>query len=159
MTYGKLSKKRGWGMKKLHLLLIIAVSLILSACSFLGEVNKSIDYVNQATDHINKLNAFAKEAPQLIESATTSLEKQKELESKLVNLKQDIEDFINIKDVPSIAKDIHQELIVKNELLLIEINEVLQNGHLALDKLENSQIFNTVNEVTNLLNRIENLGQ
>jgi hypothetical protein len=36
---------------------------------------------------------------------------------------------------------------------------VLQNGHLALDKLENSQIFNTVNEVTNLLNRIENLGQ
>jgi hypothetical protein len=159
MTYGKLFKKGGRGMKKLHLLLIIAVSLILSACSFLGEVNESIDYINQATDHINKLNAFAEEAPQLIESAANDLERQKELETKLVTLKQDIENFIKIKDVPSIAKDIHQELIVKNELLLAEINEVLQNGHLALDKLENSQIFNTVNEVTNLLNRIENLGQ
>ncbi|MDQ1144097.1 PBP1b-binding outer membrane lipoprotein LpoB [Bacillus sp. SORGH_AS 510] len=145
--------------KKKHFFLIIAVSILLSACSFLGEVNDSIDYVNQATDHINKLNTFAEEAPQLIQSAATDLAVQKELEIKLVNLKQDIETFININDVPSIAKDIHQELVVKNEQLLDEINQVLQNGHLVLDKLENSQIFATLNEVTNLLNRIENLGQ
>lgn len=133
--------------------------MILSACSFLGEVNESIDYVNQATDHINKLNTFAQEAPQLIKSAANDLEIQKELETKLGTLKQDIEDFIKINDVPSVAKDIHQELVVKNELLLDEINKVLQNGNLALDKLENSKIFTTVNELTNLLNRIENLGQ
>lgn len=146
-------------MKKINFLLIISVSLILSACSFLGEVNNSIDYVNQATDHINKLNTFAEEAPQLIENAANDLEIQKELETKLVTLKQDIEDFIKINDVPSVAKDIHQELVVKNELLLDEINTVLQNGNLALDKLENSKIITTVNELTNLLTRIENLGQ
>ena len=146
-------------MKKVHFFLIIAVSLFLNACSFLGEVNDSIDYVNQATDHVNKLNNFAEEAPQLIEQAANDLEIQKELETKLVTLKQDIEAFITINNVPSVAKDIHQELVVKNELLLGEINEVLQNGHLALDKLENSQIFTTVNEVTSLLNRIKNLGQ
>lgn len=146
-------------MKKINFFLIIALSMILSACSFLGEVNESIDYVNQATDHINKLNTFAQEAPQLIKSAANDLEIQKELETKLGTLKQDIEDFIKINDVPSVAKDIHQELVVKNELLLDEINKVLQNGNLALDKLENSKIFTTVNELTNLLNRIENLGQ
>ncbi|MGG3560614.1 DUF6376 family protein [Neobacillus rhizosphaerae] len=146
-------------MKKVHFFLIIAVSLFLSACSFLGEVNDSIDYVNQATDHINKLNNFAEDAPQLIEQAANDLEIQKELETQLVTLKQDIENFININNVPSVAKEVHQELVIKNELLLGEINEVLQNGHLALDKLESSQIFTTVNEVTNLLNRIENLGQ
>ncbi|MEH7300081.1 DUF6376 family protein [Neobacillus drentensis] len=146
-------------MKKVHFFLIIAVSLFLSACSFLGEVNDSIDYVNQATDHVNKLNNFAEEAPQLIEQAANDLAIQKELETKLVTLKQDIEAFININDVPSVAKDIHQELVVKNELLLGEINEVLQNGHLALDQLENSQLLTTVNEITNLLNRIKSLGQ
>jgi len=146
-------------MKKIHFFLIIAVSLILSACSFLGEVNNSIDYVNQATDHINKLNTFAEEAPQLIENAANDLEIKKELETKLVTLKQDIEDFIQINDVPSVAKEIHQELVAKNELLLDEINKVLQNGNLALNKLENSEIFTTITELTNLLNRIENLGQ
>ncbi|MFB6466775.1 DUF6376 family protein [Cytobacillus sp. Hz8] len=146
-------------MKKIHFFLIIAVSLILSACSFLGEVNNSIDYVNQTTDHINKLNTFAEEAPQLIENAANDLEIKKELETKLVTLKQDIEDFIQINDVPSVAKDIHQELVAKNELLLDEINKVLQSGNLTLDKLENSEIFTTITELTNLLNRIENLGQ
>jgi hypothetical protein len=146
-------------MKKVHFFLIIAASLFLNACSFLGEVNNSIDYVNQATDHINKLNTFAEEAPQLIEQAANDLAIQKELETKLVTLKQDIVAFININDVPTVAKDIHQELVVKNELLLDEINEVLQNGHLALDKLESSQLFTTVNDVTNLLNRIKTLGQ
>lgn len=76
-----------------------------------------------------------------------------------MTLKQDIEDFIQINDVPSVAKDIHQELVAKNELLLDEINKVLQNGNLALNKLENSEIFTTITELTNLLNRIENLGQ
>ncbi|MDR6121099.1 hypothetical protein QFZ87_000696 [Bacillus sp. SLBN-46] len=146
-------------MKKVHFFLIIAASLFLNACSFLGEVNNSIEYVNQATDHINKLNTFAEEAPQLIEQAANDLAIQKELETKLVTLKQDIVAFININDVPTVAKDIHQELVVKNELLLDEINEVLQNGHLALDQLESSQLFTTVNDVTNLLNRIKNLGQ
>ena len=144
-------------MRKLKVLFIAALLLVLNGCSLLGEVNESIDYVNTATDHIEKLNNFSQEAPQLIQNAVTNPEAKQELEAQLLTLKQDIEEFISINDVPSIAKTIHQELVTKNEALLDELNQVLDNGHLALDKLENSQLISTMNEVTNLLNRINNL--
>ena len=144
-------------MRKLKILFIAALLLFLNGCSLLGEVNDSIDYVNTATDHIEKINAFAQEAPQLIQEAVTNPEVKQELEAQLLTLKQDIEEFISINDVPSIAETIHQELVNKNKILLDEINQVLENGHLALDKIENSQLISSMNEVTNLLNRINNL--
>jgi len=147
--------KRGKGIA----LLVVTMLMLLSGCSFLGEVNDSIDYVNEATTHINTLNAFAEEAPQLAQEAITDPEVRQDLETQLVSLKQDIEEFISLNEIPSIAEDIHQELVAKNEILLTEINKVLENGQLAVDKLENSEIFTTVNEVTSLMNQIENLVQ
>jgi len=145
-------------MRKLKVLLVVAVFLFLSGCSFLGEVNESLDYVNEATTHINTLNSFAEDAPQLVQEAMSDSAAKEELETQLVSLKQDIEEFINLNGVPSIAEDIHQKLVDKNELLLTEINKVLEDGQVAVEKLENSQLFNTVNEVTDLMNQIENLG-
>ena len=49
-------------------------------------------------------------------------------------------------------------MVDKNEVLLDEINNVVENGHLALDKLQNSQILTTINDITSLINRIKNLG-
>ena len=144
-------------MRKLKVLFIAALLLVLNGCSLLGEVNNSIDYVNTATNHIEKLNNFSQDAPQLIQEAVTNPEVKQELETQLVTLKQDIEEFIAINDVPSIAKTIHQELVNKNEALLDELNQVLVNGHLALDKLQNSQLISKMNDVTDLLNRINNL--
>lgn len=145
--------------RKLRVLLVIAVFTFLSGCSFLGEINESIDYVNEATTHINTLNTFAEDAPQLVQEAMSDPAVKEELESQLVSLKQDIEGFINLNEVPSIAEDIHQELVDKNELLLTEINKVLEDGQVAVEKLEGSQLFQTVNEITDLMNQIENLGQ
>lgn len=153
----KILQKRMYVMKKLKILFIVAVFMLLSGCSLLGEVNDSIDYVNTTTDHIATLNAFAEEAPQLIQDAITDPQVKQELEAQLVTLKQDIEEFISLSDIPTIAESIHQELVNKNEVLLSEINQVLQNGHLALDKLENSQLITTITDITNLMNRIENL--
>jgi hypothetical protein len=146
-------------MKKLKVLLVVAVFMFLSGCSFLGEVNESIDYVNEATSHINMLNSFAEDAPQLVQDAMSDPAAKEELETQLVSLKQEIEEFINLNEIPSIAENIHQELVAKNELLLVEVNKVLEDGQIAVDKLENSQLFQTVNEVTDLMNQIENLGQ
>ena len=145
-------------MRTLKIFFVLLAVMSLSACNFLGEVNDSIDYVNIATDHIDKLNTFAGEAPQLIQEAATDTEVRQNLETQLVTLKQEIEEFISITEVPSIAENIHQEFVNKNELLLNEINKVLANGHLALDQLQDSQIVTTINDVTNLLDRIENLG-
>jgi hypothetical protein len=49
-------------------------------------------------------------------------------------------------------------LVDKNEILLQEINKVMENGQLALDKLQNSQVFTTINDITSLINRIKNLA-
>lgn len=146
-------------MKKILLTGLLAISILLSGCSFLGEVNNSIDYVNQATEHINTLNNFAEEAPQMLKEAAADPALKQELEDRLVTLKQDVEEFIALKDIPTLAEDIHQELVSQNKALLAEINKVLENGNLALDKLENSELFSTINEVTSLINRIEALGQ
>lgn len=133
--------------------------MFLSGCSLLTEVNDSIEYVNTATEHVAKLNTFADEAPQLVQAAVTDTEVKQELETKLITLKQDIEEFINTQNVPKVAEDIHQEFVAKNEVLLGEINQALENGNLALDKLESSELFTTINDVTNLLNRLENIVQ
>ncbi|WP_063870746.1 DUF6376 family protein [Paenibacillus sp. Root444D2] len=144
-------------MKKWMLLSLILATMMLSACSLLEGANNSIDYVNQATQHINILSNFAEQAPQMMKDAALNPETKQELENQLNELKTEIEQF-NLKSVPTIAKDIHQQLVDKNEVLLKEINNVVENGHLALDKLQNSQIFTTINDITGLINRIKNLG-
>ena len=140
-----------------RILMLAGTVLILSACSFLDEVNGSINYVETATTHIEKLSTFAEEAPALMQEAVTNPEVQQELETQLTTLKTDVETFINLGEIPAIADTIHQELVSKNEFLLEEINKVLENGHLALDQLENSQLITTANEITILMDRIKNL--
>jgi ribosomal protein L16 Arg81 hydroxylase len=146
-------------MKKIKLFMLILLSMTLSACSFLDEVNNSISYVSTATEHINELNTFAESAPQMIEDALTNPEVLKELETQLTTLKVEIEEFVALENIPTIAQSIHQELVSKNEVLLNEINKVMENGNLVIEQLENSQVFTTINEVTKLLNQIENLSQ
>ncbi|URM31616.1 MULTISPECIES: DUF6376 family protein [Bacillaceae] len=146
-------------MKKLILLGLLTVSMILSGCSVLGEVNNSIGYVNEATEHINTLSDFAEEAPQLIQEASADPALKQELEDRLMTLKQEVEEFIALQDIPTLAEDVHQELVTQNEAILAEINKVLEDGSLALDQLEKSELFTTIKEATSLINRIEALGQ
>ncbi|NQX58150.1 DUF6376 family protein [Paenibacillus qinlingensis] len=143
---------------RIRMLLFVVVStLLLSACSLVEKVNSSLDYVNLATEHINKLSTFAQQAPQMMKDAALNPETKQALENQLIGIKNDIEQF-NLKSVPTIAKDIHQQLVEKNKVLLDEINNVLVNGHLALDSLQNSQILTTISDITNFINRIQNLG-
>ncbi len=139
------------------LLFVVVSTLLLSACSLVEKVNSSLDYVNLATEHINKLSTFAQQAPQMMKDAALNPETKQALENQLIGIKNDIEQF-NLKSVPTIAKDIHQQLVEKNKVLLDEINNVLVNGHLALDSLQNSQILTTISDITNFINRIQNLG-
>ncbi|WP_166244689.1 DUF6376 family protein [Paenibacillus turpanensis] len=144
-------------MKKMMILLLILSSMSLSACSFLEGANQSLQYAEQAKEHLNKLTNFAEQAPQMIEEALTNPEAKQKLEAQLIQLKKDIEQF-NLINAPQIAKDLHQQLVDKNKELLQEINNVLADGHLALDQLENSPIISTINDITSLINRIQNLG-
>lgn len=139
------------------ILLVVLSTMMLSACSFLDSANQSLQYADQATDHINKLSDFAEQAPQMIQDAATNPEIKQQLEDRLIALKEDIVQF-NIIDAPALAKDLHQQIVEKNQVLLQEIDQALASGHLVLDQLQNSQIIQTINDITSFLNRIENLG-
>ncbi|MBB6453547.1 hypothetical protein HNQ94_001996 [Salirhabdus euzebyi] len=142
-------------MKKM--IALLSMIFILSGCSILGEVNNSVNYVGEATDYLTYLNNFAEETPQMIQQAATDAVVMDNLVDKFNELKAEIMAF-NILDAPALAEDIHQNLVEKNELILTEINNVLENGQVAVDKIENSPIFSTINDATNLMNQIENLG-
>jgi hypothetical protein len=144
-------------MKKWPLFILMLSFMLLSACSLIEKATNSLDYVNQATEHINNLSNFAEKAPQMIKDAATNPETKQELENRLTALKKEIEQF-NLLHAPSLAKDIHQQLVDKNQIILQEINNVVENGHLALDKLQNSKILTTINEIAGLIDRIKSLG-
>ncbi len=136
-------------MKKLVVIPIISVCIILlSGCSFLEETNDSINYVSEATDYINDLRSFVEES--------TSLEGE-ELTNRVQTLQTTIEDFISV-EAPGFAEDIHQELKNKSETLLTATNEILENGEVAIEQLQDSHVYQTIENITGLMNQIENLG-
>jgi PBP1b-binding outer membrane lipoprotein LpoB len=145
-------------LKKIFRLFMFAViALSLAGCSFLEEAAGTVEYANKAAEHIEKLNAFAEDAPGMIEEAAKNSEIRQQLEERLVILKEDIEDFIQLQEIPAAAEAIHEELAAKNEMLLAEINLAIDGGNLALDQLESSEMIKTINDASALLNRIEGL--
>ncbi|KKI90282.1 hypothetical protein WQ54_20105 [Bacillus sp. SA1-12] len=143
-------------VKKLFSVAVIFAVMLLSACSFLEDVNNSVDYAGEAQNYLESLSDFAQEAPQLVQDAAVDSEARQKLEEQL-NIVVDELNAFNELEPPAIAEDIHQDIVVNNEKLLEEINTAMENGELVLEELENSEIMNTVNEITSLMDSIENL--
>lgn len=135
-------------MKKFLSVIIIVAVIALGGCSLLEEANKSLNYANEATEYINELSTFAEEA--------SSIEKSN-LKSELKSLKTTIKDFMETEP-PSFAKDIHKELENKSQKLLDAIDNVLKNGEVTIEKLKQSEVYKTIENITKLKNQIEQLG-
>lgn len=144
-------------MKKMIYLFAVLIPILLSGCSLLEETNKSLEYVNETTDYLNDLSTFAENAPQMIQDAATDANAKKDLENQLTSLLEEIEDFNSIEP-PAFAEDFHQQLVTKNETLIEQINQVIVNGEILLDQIENTQIYTTIEEITKLQNQLEKLG-
>jgi hypothetical protein len=138
----------------------IVALLMLSACSFLDEVNNSLEYANQAKSYIDKTQKFAEDIPQLTQDAVSNSEARQKLESELQNMKTEINNFNGI-EVPSIAEDVHSQIRDYNQKLEEGINSFQKNmeaGKLDPSILENTEIMQTVSELKNILNQVEKLG-
>lgn len=144
-------------MKKFISMILVSTLLTISGCSFLEEANSSLNYVNESTEYINELSTFAEETSSLISDAANNSEVRAELESQLTNLKENIEAYNEI-EVPALAEELHQELTAKNQELEEAVNTVLQNGEVAIDQLQQSEIYQIINQITGLLEQIEQLG-
>lgn len=147
-------------MKKIITVLGLLSMLLLSGCSILGEVNNSLDYINKVTEYIDTAKNFANEVPALAQDAVTNAEARENLKTELQKMKEEIIAFNKI-EAPSIAADIHESIINSNVKLQEGIDLYLtniENGKLDPAFLEDSEMMKTINEITEFMNQIENLG-
>ncbi|WP_144649692.1 DUF6376 family protein [Bacillus cereus] len=148
-------------MKIKSILLVCIVSIGLMGCSLVEQGKNSIDYSQQATDYVNGISAFANDAPALAEKAVNDSEARKELETKLSEIKQDIPAF-NELTPPDVAKDLHQQIVGYNEKLNTLIDTAMtkiEEGKVNVEEFKNSELMQTVDQVRELKDKVQNLGQ
>ncbi|HDX9610799.1 TPA: hypothetical protein ROY01_001820 [Bacillus toyonensis] len=148
-------------MKIKSILLVFIVSIGLMGCSIVEEGKNSLDYAQKATDYVNEISAFANEAPALAEKAVNDKEARKELEAKLNEIKQDIPAF-NELTPPDVAKDLHQQIVGYNEKLntLIDTSmKKVEEGKIDVEQFKNSELMQTIDQVRDLKDKIQNVGQ
>ncbi|MGH1284923.1 DUF6376 family protein [Bacillus toyonensis] len=148
-------------MKIKSILLVFIVSIGLMGCSIVEEGKNSLDYAQKATDYVNEISAFANEAPALAEKAVNDKEARKELEAKLNEIKQDIPAF-NELTPPDVAKDLHQQIVAYNEKLntLIDTSmKKVEEGKIDVEQFKNSELMQTIDQVRDLKDKIQNVGQ
>lgn len=134
--------------------------LLLGGCSLLEDVNNSVNYVNEATDYVGEVNTFVQEVPALAEQAVSDEQARLDLETKLTDMKKDIEDF-NELQAPDLANDLHQQIMAHNNTALEGIDLYLNNikdGKFDAALLENSEFFTAMQEVTDTVDQIKQLG-
>ncbi|AXI08334.1 hypothetical protein CUC15_05035 [Oceanobacillus zhaokaii] len=142
-------------MKKIITLLLLSIAL--TGCSFIEETNDTLNYATEATEYLNDLSNFTEETSGLVNQAVSDPAAKEELETQLITLEKSITDF-NAIDAPEIADGIHQNLTEKNQQLLDITEGIIQNGEVAVEQLQNSEIYQTIENITELKTQIEDLG-
>ncbi|WP_201715749.1 DUF6376 family protein [Rossellomorea arthrocnemi] len=147
-------------MKKL--LILIAFSFItLTGCGILEEANNSLTYVDEMTDYLNEAEQFANDLPGLMEKAAADSSSIPELETRLVDMKNEIKE-VNELTPPKMAGDIHQKVEGYNQQALDGINQALveiDKGEVKISELQNLEIVNTFKQLQDIRENLENLGQ
>ncbi|WP_142255328.1 DUF6376 family protein [Bacillus sinesaloumensis] len=148
-------------MKKRFLVFSLIGLLFLGACSILEDVNNTVTYVNEATDYVNEVTTFVNEAPSLAQQAVTDEQARADLETMLTEMQEDMETF-NSLEAPGLAADIHQQIVDYNNQAEEGINvlvENVENGKIDPALFENSEIFQTFQNITNTIDQIQQLGE
>ncbi|MEK4847541.1 DUF6376 family protein [Bacillus altitudinis] len=149
-------------MKQYVMAFLFTGTFLLSGCSgLLDQVNDTTTYVTEANEYVTDIQQFTEDFPQLAEEAVQDAAKRADLTQQLESLKADIQEF-NELTAPSIAEDLHAQIIEKNKVLSEEIQTYLQQ--LKMDNfnaaaiLEDQQgLMKQLQQSVNLLQDIEQL--
>lgn len=147
-------------MKKWFFVFCTSILFLLSGCSLLNDVSNSITYIDEATDYFAKATDFANEVQPLAQQAVQDVQAAKELETRLLDMKQEIEAFNELQP-PELAADLHQQIVAKNNVILDGIDLYLTNivdGKLDPAILENTELFKTVEDISSIIDQIKQLG-
>ncbi|WP_045518300.1 DUF6376 family protein [Neobacillus niacini] len=147
-------------MKKLLIVLSASMLLLLGGCSFLSDAQDTITYVNEATDYLAAATDFASDAPALAQQAIGDIQAAEDLQAMLENMQQTVEAF-NELQAPDIAAELHQQIIEQNSVIVAEIETYLNNfkdGLLDPAILENTELVQSVQDITSIIDQIQQLG-
>ena len=137
-----------------RILILVLSMIILSGCSLIEGENVTEQYVDSASQYINELSKFAEEAPQMAKEAATNPEVMNTLNDWATSLSEKIEQFNGI-DVPTIAQDLHEQIVEKNDTLLTDLMNSIENG--KINEFVNSDAFQTIADILALFNTLINL--
>jgi Family of unknown function (DUF6376) len=154
------NKNGGFNLKKLLIILSTCMLLLLGGCSFLNATQDTITYVNEATDYLATATDFASNAPALAQQAISDLQAAEDLQTMLQQMQQSAEAF-NELQVPEIAAELHQQIIEQNSAIVSEIETFMnsfQDGLLDPAILENTELFQTVQDITSIIDQVQQLG-
>jgi hypothetical protein len=146
-------------MKNTLGLLTAFIMIVLSGCALLQEANNTLTYINEATDFLTEANQFAADAPDLARQAVQDNAAAMEFEETLQFFQQVVENF-NRLTPPSVAEDLHQQIVNNNETVLSGINlylDAIENGKLNPAILENTELFQTITELSGIVQQIKEL--
>lgn len=126
-------------MKQYVMAFLFTGTFLLSGCSgLLDQVNDTTTYVTEANEYVTDIQQFTEDFPQLAEEAVQDAAKRTDLTQQLESLKADIQEF-NELTAPSIAEDLHAQIIEKNKVLSEEIQAYLQQ--LKMDNFDAAAIL------------------
>jgi hypothetical protein len=132
----------------------------LGGCSFLNDAQDTISYINEATDYLAAATDFANEAPALAQQAISDIQAAEDLQTTLQQMQESVEAFSEIQ-APDIAAELHQQIIEQNSIIVAEIETLLNNykdGLLDPAILENTELFQSVQDITSIIDQIQQLG-
>ncbi|WP_255437427.1 DUF6376 family protein [Thalassobacillus sp. CUG 92003] len=147
-------------MKTTAITCLMFITVMLSGCSLLEGVNNTLNYADEATDYANEVSTFVNEVPSLAEQATTDEQTRKELETRLEDMKQHINEFNELEE-PSVGADLHQQVVDQNKQALEGIDAYLnnmENGKLDSKVIENTEVFKALSDITDTIDQIKQLG-
>ncbi len=148
-------------MNKPFIALLAAGILFLGGCSVLEDVNNTVTYVNGASGYVSEVSTFIKEVPSLAEKAVNDKQTVAKLEAKLKEMKEEMKQFTELQ-APDIAADLHQQMIEHTrkarEGIDLYLNKI-KDGIVDPAVLENTGIFQSMQEITKFIDQIKQLGQ
>jgi len=144
-------------MKKWLVIFSTVPFLILGGCSSLVSVDNTLRYTNEATDYVNEAITFANEVPILTEQAFSDQKAAKELETKMEEMKKDIEEFNELQP-PDMAADLHKQIVEQNNKVLVGIDlylNTIEDGKLDSAIVESTKMFKSIQEIAGIIEQIK----
>jgi hypothetical protein len=148
-------------MKSLLVAILLAVPMLLGGCSLLEEVNRSLDYADEATNYVQQLGTYGQDARNLAEQAVSDLNARTDLEQKLTAMKEEAAQFTQVQ-APEYAQELHAKIVDYNNRLSEGIDTVLadiKNGIYNNQTLQKAGVIDVLNQINETLTQIKELQQ